>query len=302
MDHPSIARHPVPCLCGAFLLMLGLAATVSAGVAETPKPAELLLYVGTYTSEKSQGIYMFRMNMETGELTPAGVVTGITNPSFLAIHPTRKYLYAVSEVSDSDGRRTGGVTAFAIDPETGKLTELNSQPSEGAEPRHLVVDRSGKTVLVANYGGGSVAALPIGEDGRLGKATAAIQHTGSSVDAQRQSGPHAHSINVDLSNHFAVAADLGLDKLLIYRLDPAKGTLTANDPPSVSVKPGSGPRHFAFHPNGHFAYVINEMLCTVTAFAFDGERGTLREIQTITTLPHEVKPGYSTAEVQVHPS
>jgi 6-phosphogluconolactonase len=166
----------------------------------------------------------------------------------------------------------------------------------------LVVDRTGKTVLVANYGGGSVAALPVDADGRLGKATSAIQHSGSSVDAQRQATPHAHSINVDPSNRFAVAADLGLDKLLIYRLDAAKGTLAPNDPPSASVAPGSGPRHFAFHPNGQFAYVINEMRCTVTAFAFDSQRGALREIQTITTLPHEVKEGYSTAEVQVHPS
>jgi 6-phosphogluconolactonase len=302
MNHRHLAIHSVFYPCVTILTMLGLAASGSAVLADAPKPAELLVYVGTYTSAKSQGIYMFRLNMETGDLTPAGVITGVTNPSFLAIHPTRKYLYAVSEVSDSDGRKTGGVTAFAIDPATGKLTQLNSQPSEGAGPCHLVVDRTGKTVLVANYGGGSVAALPVGDDGRLGKATASIQHKGSSVDPQRQSGPHAHSINVDQSNRFAVAADLGLDKLLIYKLDPAKGTLEPNEPPSVSVARGSGPRHFAFHPNGKFAYVINEMLCTVTAFSFDSQAGTLREIQTITTLPHEVRQGYSTAEVQVHPS
>jgi 6-phosphogluconolactonase len=164
------------------------------------------------------------------------------------------------------------------------------------------VDKTGKTVLVANYGGGSVAALPIAADGRLGKATAAIQHKGSSVNQQRQSAPHAHSINIDSSNRFAVAADLGLDKLLIYRLDAAKGTLTPNDPPFASVAPGSGPRHFAFHPNGKFAYVINEMLCTVTAFSFDEKTGSLRELQTITTLPHEVRSGYSTAEIVAHPS
>jgi 6-phosphogluconolactonase len=276
--------------------------TTTLAATEPQNAKEFWVYVGTYTGGKSQGIYMFRLNAETGELSPAGVTTGVKNPSFLAIHPSRKYLYAVSEVSDSQGKPAGGVTSFSIDAASGKLTELNAQSSEGAGPCHLVVDRSGKAVLVANYGGGSVALLPVDENGRLGKATAAIKHEGSSVNAQRQSAPHAHSINVDPSNKFAVAADLGLDKLLVYKLDADKGTLTPNDPPSAAVAPGSGPRHFAFHPNGRFAYVINEMLCTVTAFAYDYQQGKLTEVQTITTLPHEVKPGYSTAEVQVHPS
>ena len=270
--------------------------------AEPTEAKELLVYVGTYTSAKSEGIYSFRMDLESGALSPAGVTTGVKNPSFLAIHPNRKFLYAVSEVEDSDGKKTGGVTAFAIDAATGKLSKLNAQSSEGAGPCHLVVDQSGKCVLVANYGGGSVASLPIGGDGKLAKAASAIQHKGSSVKPGRQAAPHAHSINVDPGNRFAVAADLGLDKVLVYRLDAGKGTLTPNDPPSTSVAPGAGPRHFAFHPTGRFAYVINEITCTVTAFAYDGQRGTLKETQTITTLPHEVKEGYSTAEVQVHPS
>jgi 6-phosphogluconolactonase len=286
----------------ASWMLLGVSHLPIIAAENSTKPGELLVYVGTYTSAKSEGIYMLRLNTTTGELTPAGVISGIKNPSFLAIHPNRKYLYAVSEVSDADGKPTGGVTSFAVDSKTGKLNQLNSQPSEGAGPCHLVVDKTGKTVLVANYGGGSVAALPIAADGRLGKATAAIQHKGSSVNQQRQSAPHAHSINIDSSNRFAVAADLGLDKLLIYRLDAAKGTLTPNDPPFASVAPGSGPRHFAFHPNGKFAYVINEMLCTVTAFSFDEKTGSLRELQTITTLPHEVRSGYSTAEIVAHPS
>ncbi|MBI3465189.1 MAG: lactonase family protein, partial [Planctomycetes bacterium] len=264
--------------------------------------ADLLAYVGTYTSGKSEGIYIYRMDLATGAMTRVGVATGVKNPSFLAIHPNRRFLYSVSEIADLDGKKTGGVTGFAIDSETGKLTMLNAQPSEGAGPCHLVVDRTGKSVLVANYGGGSVAALPIGEDGRLGKATAAIQHKGSSVNPGRQEAPHAHSINVDPTNRFAVAADLGLDKVLVYRLDAAKGTLEPNAPPSASVAPGAGPRHFAFHTNGRYAYVINEMHCTVTAFSYDAERGVLKEIQTLTTLPHEVREGYSTAEVQVHPS
>jgi 6-phosphogluconolactonase len=293
------------CRVGLFAAALFSFAAISISrvpAAESFEAKELLVYVGTYTSDKSEGIYMFRMNLDSGALTPAGVTPGVKNPSFLAIHPNRKFLYAVSEVEDSDGKKSGGVTAFAIDAATGILSKLNAQTSEGAGPCHLVVDGSGKCVLVANYGGGSVASLPIGNDGKLAKAASAIQHKGSSVNKSRQEAPHGHSINVDPTNRFAVAADLGLDQVLIYRLDAAKGTITPNDPPSTSVAPGAGPRHFAFHPTGRFAYVINEILCTVTAFAFDGERGTLKEIQTITTLPHEVKEGYSTAEVQVHPS
>jgi 6-phosphogluconolactonase len=266
---------------------------------------ELLVYVGTYTEgSKSEGIYIYRMDLDSGAMKSAGVATGVKNPSFLAIHPSKRFLFSVSEIDDLDGKKTGGVTAFAIDRASGKLTMLNSQASEGVGPCHLVVDRTGKNVLVANYGGGSIAALPIAEDGRLGKATAAIQHKGSSANKQRQEGPHAHSINVDLANRFAVAADLGLDKILVYHFDASKGTLVANDPPATTVAPGAGPRHFAFHPSGKYAYVINEIHCTVTAFAYDAEHGTLKEFQTITTLPGDgtVKEGYSTAEVQVHPS
>lgn len=266
-------------------------------------PKKLLAYVGTYTSGKSEGIYIYSLDLATGVMTRVGVTTGVKNPSFLAIHPNRKFLYAVSEVEDSDGKKTGGITAFAIDGSTGTLSKLNAQVSEGAGPCHLVVDRSGKCVLVANYGGGSVASLPIEDDGRLSKAASAIQHTGSSVNPQRQKEPHAHSINVDSANRFAIAADLGLDKLMVYRLDAAKGTLTKNNPPAATVAPGSGPRHFAFHPNGRFAYVINEMALTVTGFDYDADKGVLTEFQTIRTIPEGLdEKGFSTAEIQVHPS
>jgi 6-phosphogluconolactonase len=223
------------------------------------------------------------------------------NPSFLALHPSRRYLYAVDEVDDFQGKKTGGVSAFSI-AEDGTLKRLNQQPSKGGGPCHLVVDRQGKNVLVANYGGGSVACLPIQEGGKLGAATGFVQHKGKSVNKDRQEGPHAHSINLDAGNRFAAAADLGLDEVLVYRFDADKGTLTPNEPPAAKVKPGSGPRHFAFHPDGKHAYVINEMVCTVTAFDYDADKGVLSEIQTISTLPGKFEEGYSTAEVQVHPS
>jgi 6-phosphogluconolactonase len=196
------------------------------------------------------------------------------------------------------------VTAFAVDRSSGKLAALNQEASVGSGPAHLVVDKTGSSVLVANYGGGSVAVLPIGSDGNLGKASAFVQHTGSSIDPKRQKEPHAHSITVDPANRFAYAADLGVDKVLIYRFDAKRGALVANDPPFASVRPGAGPRHFAFHPQRRFAYVINEMALTITAFAHDTSRGALAELQTVSTLPpdHATQAGYSTADVQVHPS
>lgn len=289
----------------ACLAMVTLAMGVGpmAQRTDAAEPTELLVYFGTYTGGgKSKGIYHYRLDMASGKLTEAGVTEGIANPSFLAIHPSGKFLYAVSEVSDSGGRRTGAVSAFSLDPGSGKLTPLNHQSSEGAGPCHVSVDRAGKCVLVANYGGGSVASLPIRDDGSLAPAASAIQHEGSSVDPRRQQGPHAHSINLSPDNRFAFAADLGLDKILIYRLDPEKGTLTAGDPPFAATPPGGGPRHFAFHPGGQFAYVCNEMKSSVTAFSHDAASGALAQLQTITTLPDGFSGNNSTAEIQVHPS
>src|SRR5262245_12841521 len=225
-------------------------------------PQKFRVYVGTYTAAKSKAIYLFELDRGTGQLTAKGLAGEAVNPSFLAIHPSRKFLYAVGEVEAVAGKKGGGVSAFALDAATGKLTPLNQQSSVGGGPCHCVVDKEGKNVLVANYGGGSVAVLPIDADGKLREASAFMQHEGSSVNKSRQEKPHAHSINLDAANRFAVAADLGLDKLLVYRFDAAKGMLTPNEPASTAVAPGAGPRHFAFHPSGKFAYVINEMLCT----------------------------------------
>ncbi len=265
---------------------------------------KLRVYIGSYTGGKSEGIYVSELDLSSGKLAPPQLAAVAVNPSFVAIHPSRKFLYAVGEIDDFEGKKTGGVSAFSINPKDGKLTLINQQSSQGAGPCHLVVDNSGKNVLVANYGGGSVACLPIDDDGSLREAATFIQHKGSSVTPQRQAGPHAHSINVDAANRFAVVADLGLDKLLVYRLDAARGILTPNDPPSVSVPPGGGPRHFVFHPDGKFAYTNNEITCTVTAFTYDADKGKFSQIHTTSTLPAgvDVKGSDSTAEVRVHPS
>jgi 6-phosphogluconolactonase len=262
------------------------------------------VYFGTYTGKSSKGIYASRLDGATGKLSPPELVAEITSPSFLAVSPNEKFLYAANEMPKFEGKNAGAVSAFVIDRKTGKLSALNQKSSGGAGPCHLVVDATGKSVLVANYGGGSVQALPVKVDGSLDDGGTFIQHEGSSVDKSRQSSPHGHSIVTDPANRFALACDLGLDKVLIYKLDPAKAGLSANNPPFGTVPPGSGPRHISFRPDGKFAYVINEMACTVTTFAFDGKRGALEAIETVSSLPKDetVQRSFSTAEIEVHPS
>lgn len=269
---------------------LTLAAAI---LVNTAIASEALVYVGTYTNDKSKGIYAFRL--KDGTLEPLGLVAELKNPSFVAIHPNKKFLYAVTE------QETGMVAAFRIDPVTAKLTPLNQSSSKGDGPCHLVVDKTGRNVLVANYGGGSIASIPIKADGSLGPATASIQHRGNSVNPRRQEKPHAHSVNLSADNKILVVADLGLDQVLLYKFDAAKGTLAPANPPFTKVAAGSGPRHFAFHPSGKYAFVINELASTITAFQY-GKAGTLTEYQTISTLPDGYKGDTSTAEIVVHPS
>jgi len=267
------------------------------------QPKEALVYFGTYTREAkdrvvSKGIYVSRLDFKSGQLTEPELAAEAVNPAFLAIHPNKRFLYAVGEVS-----KGGGVMAYAIQDD-GRLKLLNERPSGGAGPTHLVVDRAGKNVLVANYGGGSIACLPLNDDGSLKPMSAFVQHTGSSVNPQRQKEPHAHGIYTDPANNFVFVPDLGLDKVMIYKFDSAAGKLAPNEPAFAAVKPGSGPRHFAFTPKGQFAYVINELVCTMTAFSYAPASGTLTEVQTISTLPEgvNVEKGMSTAEVFTHPT
>lgn len=288
----------------SIVTSFGLGCLTGSAAEASRAAAKTLVYFGTYTGAKSKGIYVSKLDAATGQLTGPELAAETISPSFLAIHPSRRFVYAVNEVGEFNGKPGGAVSAFSLDSATGRLTLLNQQASGGGGPCHIIVDKAGKHALVANYGGGSVTVLPVNEDGRLGEATSFIQHTGSSVNPNRQKEPHAHSINLDIANRFAFAADLGLDKVLIYRFDSGKGGLTPNDPAFAKVAPGAGPRHFAFHPKGGFAYVINELHCTVTAFSYDPGRGELKELQTISTLPQgqSVQSNFSTAEVQVHPS
>jgi 6-phosphogluconolactonase len=263
---------------------------------------DMILYVGTYTRGKSEGIYIYRMNLTSGELKPVSIAKEIANPSYLAIDGSRKHLYSVNEVSEFSGIRTGAVTAFAIDQRTGELRKLNQQPSQGTSPCYITVDPSRKFVLVANYSSGSLAVLPIKSDGSLGESADVVQHQGSGKDPRRQEGPHAHCIVLDRAGKYAFAADLGIDKVMIYRFDAKTGKLAPNSQPFAQTKPGAGPRHFVIHPGGKFAYVINELDSSLTAFAYDNPSGALTELQTVSTLPEGFQGNNTCADLHVHPS
>ena len=249
-----------------------MAAIVLASASLTPAAdGPVTVYVGTYTDGTSKGIYRFSLDLDTGKASAPALAGEAKSPSFLALHPSGRFLYAVSEVGDFGGAKTGSVIAFAVDPKTGDLAKLNEVASEGGAPCHLVVDKAGKNVLVANYGGGTVAVLPIGADGRLQKASAVRTHEGKGPNAQRQDKPHAHGIYLDAAERFALAPDLGADRVFVYGYDAAKGALTPHG--AGVLEPGSGPRHLSFHPSGRFAYVINELSSTVSVFGYDAGEG-----------------------------
>lgn len=275
------------------------AVSIGAPAGRTIEPEDYVFYAGTYANGGGKGIYAFRFNPSTGKTVGLGLAAESISPSFLVVHPDRKMLYAVNEAAVSD-EGYGAVSAFAIDAKAATLKLLNQTSSGGSGPCHLTTDRYGRWLLVANYGSGSVSVFPILEDGRLGDASTRVRHSGSGKNGRRQEGPHAHSVVLSPDDRFLMVPDLGLDKVMIYRFDVGKGTLAANDPPFVRLSAGSGPRHISFHPNGRYAYLINELGSTVTAFAYDADRGSLREFETISTLPQGFSGENAAAEIEVH--
>ncbi|HKD09563.1 MAG TPA: lactonase family protein [Bryobacteraceae bacterium] len=257
------------------------------------------MYVGTYTDGTSKGIYAYHFDAKTGALTPMGLMAQTPEPTFLALHPSGKYLYAVNEVNTFQGKKAGSVTAFSIDHSTGKLTQLNQVSTQSPGPCHLIVDATGKTLMVANYAGGSFTSFPIQADGKLGEAASFIQEHGSSVNKQRQSEPHGHSVNLPKNNKFMLGADLGTDQVMIFKLDAANGKITPSDPPSASVKAGSGPRHMAFAPDQKHVYALNEMASAVTTFTYDPATAAMKEIDMTSALPADFNGKSTGAEIEV---
>ncbi len=285
----------------AVLALAGRPATAAPATAPAG-PAEMFVYIGTYTGPKSKGVYLLKMTPPTGELRLAGVAAELVNPSFLAVHPSQHFLYAAGEISDYNGTHEGVISALKIDRLTGQLTLLNQKPSGGGGPCYVSLDATGKTAFAANYNSGSVESLPVGDDGQLGDPASVMQHAGQGADKRRQLGPHAHCIDRSPDNRFALACDLGVDKIFVYSLDAAAHKLSKNEIPFGATDGGTGPRHLAFHPNGKFVYVIGELANSVTVFSWDAAAGTLKEIQSTPTLPPQFKGNNSTAEIAVHPS
>ncbi|MGD0463117.1 MAG: lactonase family protein [Tepidisphaeraceae bacterium] len=290
------------CMNGrSILTIFCMVAAMSSSWSSAAVPAtQFWVYIGTnsHPPSKSKGIYLCRFDSSTGKTAEQALAAEIADPGWQVIAPGGKFLYTVATTSN---HRTSIVAAYAIDPTTGALTALNQQPSKGRDTTHIDVDPSGSCAVVANYGSGDVSVLTINSDGTLAAVSAVIKHTGSSVNPDRQRHPFPHSCNFDPSGNFVLVPDLGLDKVYIYRFDAAIRALADASPPTVAVAPGSGPRHLSFHPNGKFAYLINEMGGTVIAYAWDSSHGQLRPLQTVSTLP----PGYhgtnTSAEVRIHP-
>ena len=288
-----------------FLLLSGFSLLGAALFAACTRPAgtasghDYLVYVGTnVASEQDNTIYLYRLSPATGALTRVSAFHGGSTPSYLTMDAARKHLYAVSETGTFRGAKGGGVSAFAVDQRTGNLTMLNQQPSNGASPCYISLDHTGKVALVANYMGGNVSLLPLTADQQLAAPTATGQHEGRGPH-QNQEAPHAHCILPDPTNAFAFAVDLGTDKVYGYRLDPAKGQLTPMAEPAFVAKPGAGPRHLTFHPNGKRAFLINELNSTVTSLAYDAKAGRFTELQTVSALPAGYTAANSCADIHV---
>ena len=277
--------------------IVGLPACIRA-----PNADERLAYIGTYTTDgRSKGIYRLLFNTVSGTMRLNGVAAPTLNPSYLAIHPNGRTLYAVNELADYGGKATGAVSAFAIEDSSGRLRLINQVESHGKSPCYVSVDRTGRVVLVANYGGGSIATIPVRRDSGLATARSVITHAGTGPDPVRQTAPHAHCIVPDPENRFVLAVDLGVDAILTYRLDAATGAISVVTP-GTATKPGAGPRHLTFHPNGRYAYVVNELDSTLSVFTYDAAKGALDEVQVTAASPGGTEPANHPADIHVAPS
>jgi 6-phosphogluconolactonase len=272
------------------------------GMVTAAWPSGIRFYIGTYTRQGSEGIYTTVLDPATGALSAPVLAGKAQNPSFVAVHPNKRFLYAVGEGARPNTSGEKGAVAFSIDPRSGKLTELNQRDVGGRGPCHLIVDPAGTRLIVANYSSGSVAVFPVGADGRLGARSQLIQHEGSGPNEKRQKGPHAHGVTLDATGRYAFICDLGIDKVMVYRLSTDNATLSPAVPPSASTPPGGGPRHAAFAPDGRHLFVINELDSTVTTYRWDATAGALEQLGTVSTLPLDFEGRNTTAEIAVHPS
>ncbi len=304
MEPDETYTAPMPNrVCTAIAIALALATSVVAcNAPRGAEPDERLLFVGTYTVAPSKGIYAFRFNDRTGALTAIGLAAETVNPSFLAASPDKRFVFTVNETASYGGGRAGSVTSFAVNAARGSLTQLSVASSRGADPCHLAVDRTGRFLAIANYSAGNVAVLRIGADGRLGASTSVQAHRGSGPNTARQAGPYAHAVLFSADNRFLLAADLGIDRLLVYRFEEKTGVITPHDPPDARLAPGAGPRHLAWHPGGRLAFSIDELASTITTFSWDASRGALNTGVTVRTLPADFTGASFTAEIEMHPS
>ncbi len=285
----------------SFILTLAALSLAVTAFAQSSKPAshQFLAYVGTYTAKTdSKGIYALDFESETGKLTLRGLAAEAPDPSWLALHPSGKYVYVANEAG-----KQSTISAFSVDAKSAKLTLLNQLPALGEDPCYLSFDKTGKYLFVANYTSGNVVVFPIFPNGKLGEHTALVRDSGTlGPNKERQEGPHAHWIESSPDNRFVFIADLGLDAILSFRFDATKGTLTPNDPPFAKLAPGAGPRHATFSFNGKFVFVVSELNSTVTTFSYDRKKGSLNEPQTVSTLPKDYRGRNDTAEIALHPS
>ena len=291
-----MTKNSMRCPLIPILVVAMLSHTIQITNADEP-----LVFVSSFAAGEKGAINAYQLEPTTGALKPVHRTGDVENPFFLAVSHDQKFLYSI-HAKTFGGKEPEQVAAYAIEGRTGRLKLLNRQSTRGTASCYLDVDSTGKSVLVANYSTGNIASLPVREDGSLGEAASFFQHSGSSVDPARQKGPYAHCIVVSPDNRFALAADLGLDQVLSYRLDASTAKLSPNTPPFVKMPPGAGPRHLTFHPNGRHVYVINELKSSVTLFDYVAESGTLIERQTISTLPTDFADTSHFADLKITPN